>query len=846
VRTCRSCGRQNADDRDFCVCGEYLRWEPTSMLPATPAPAATTDAWPTDAAPTDAAPTDVAPPRPDAPATPAPGGPAGDAPRGRAAPEPVALTLRVPGDQASAPLDDVRLAVEPGGRAVLLALVRNQDAIVDNYDISVVGLPPDWYAVLPPTVYLVPFGAGGTYEQEVEIHVHPPRSAQAEARTWTFDVCVWSRAHQLQAAAAPASVDVAPYLELRTDLTPDRVRRRRQAPFSLGVENRANAAAQVELSAADADGECSFHFAQTDVTVAPGERVEVPFVVRPPRQIWIGRARDRPFEATAQARGGDDPLPPQPGVFRQRSWLPAWLLAVVPLLAAAAAAVLLLVPKKVTVPNLTQASSRFAVEQALVKARLNPVPKVEKVNAGGAPGTIVAQTPAAGSKVRVGTPVTIEMVVGSSQVTVPSVVGKKVQEAAGALDRVGLKLGEMLPAPPDPAATIQSQIPPAGKKANRGDAVLLFVVHAAQGAGTTATTPGATTSGPSLGPPVAVPAIAAGQSVQAAAASLAQAGVLPTTVQRIGSAPPGTLTGTVPAAGASVPRGSTVQLVVSAGFPELLFDTADGLMQVTAAGAAPAPVPGTGRGDDEATWSADGTHIAYRSGDALMLATPGQPGTPLLQPDAGQAFHDPAFAPQGHVLAFVRRTATASSLCLVDVQASVGAPACVDDPDMVLGRSITWSQDGTRILVAGQAKGRPNTFGLVLYTSAKPFSTTAADWGKGTVVTDARRPDVGALAAAFSPDGKRLAAAANFGGTFQLYLTTADDVALRHAKLVPVPACQLTWQPDGQGLAVVQTPNCAADAHGSLVLVDPAHPEKPVQVAPLGAHPAWQPLPPSA
>ncbi len=33
MRTCPSCGRENPDGNDFCQCGEYLRWEPTSYRP---------------------------------------------------------------------------------------------------------------------------------------------------------------------------------------------------------------------------------------------------------------------------------------------------------------------------------------------------------------------------------------------------------------------------------------------------------------------------------------------------------------------------------------------------------------------------------------------------------------------------------------------------------------------------------------------------------------------------------------------------------------------------------------------------------------------------------------------
>ena len=78
--------------------------------------------------------------------------------------------------------------VDPGGRTRVLALVRNQSGIVDNYELSVRGLPDDWWSIFPNTVYLVPFGTSGTYEQEVEIHLHPPRTPEAEARIWELEV----------------------------------------------------------------------------------------------------------------------------------------------------------------------------------------------------------------------------------------------------------------------------------------------------------------------------------------------------------------------------------------------------------------------------------------------------------------------------------------------------------------------------------------------------------------------------------------------------------------------------------------------------------------------------------
>jgi beta-lactam-binding protein with PASTA domain len=805
------------------------------MLPAAAAPAAPSAA-PADEPPAvapAAAATGAAPP-PPAQEPPAAAPPPVAEP---IAPDAVALTLRRPEGDFDDAGGTVTIAVEPGGRMSIQALVRNQSSIVDNYDIAVVGLPDGWWSVSPPTVYLVPMGSRGTYEQEIEVRIHPPRTADAQARTWPFDVVVSSRAHAAQAAAAPANVEVVPYHDLRTDLQPDRRRGRRKARFTFAAENRANSHIDVAFTAADADGECQFHFAQPAVTIAPGERVEVPLIVRPPRNLWLGRPIDRQFEATAQPQGADTPLPPRMGTYRQRPWLPAWMAVVAPLLVVALALFLLLAPKKVSVPDLTKASSRFAVEQKLVKAGLNPVPNVVTVTGTGKPGAIIAQTPAAGKKVRRGSKVTIQVVVGSTSIVVPSVVGLKVAQAAAKLDAVGLKLGEMLPPPPDPKATVGSQIPAAGKTAQAGAAVMVFVVHGAKG-GVAAGAPGAAAA--AGGKPTPVPNLA-GKPLAAAAAALAAAKLLPVEVQQYSSAKPGTLVRTVPASGAKLPPGSKVQLIVSAGFPLLVFDTTTGLMSVKGSGGTPAPLAGTNPGDNEATWSADGSHIAYISRGDVVLAVPGKPGSVIVH-RAGAQFRDPTFAPAGRLLTVVRRKGNDGDLCLALVGASTSLK-CISDPNTDLGRSVSWSPDGREILVAGHPANKPTTFGLVLYRSNVPFSPRASDWGQGVAVTDANRPGVGALAGAFSPDGKRLAVASNAGGSgFQLFVTTPDDFKLAKAKAFAVAACGLAWRPDGAELAVISNPGCQQGSAGQISRFDPSHPNRVVPLVAQGAHPAWQPL----
>ena len=343
MRVCSSCGRENPDDRDFCECGEYLRWDPTGVVqavtpevlqaaqqegqPAAQAPAADAPAeTPAPQAPTQpphpaarpAAPPvpatpgngqgATAPPAPSAPAPPAatpatmqqPAVPAAPAPPPPPAPpaqpeepDPAAISLRLPeGEQVNLG-ETLAMGVEPGQRARLLALVRNQSGIVDNYELSVRGLPSEWWSIFPNTVYLVPFGTSGTYEQEVEIHFHPPRAAEAEARMWELEVVGESKAYNRQAAAAPLHLGIQPFEEFKTKLSPERVSGRKKAQFNVAVKNTANAPVTVALDAADPDNELDYKFTPATMEIPPGQSIKSKMLVKPPRQKWIGRPEEK-------------------------------------------------------------------------------------------------------------------------------------------------------------------------------------------------------------------------------------------------------------------------------------------------------------------------------------------------------------------------------------------------------------------------------------------------------------------------------------------------------------------------------------------------------------------------
>jgi len=200
-----------------------------------------------------------------------------------------------------------------------------------------------------------------------------------------------------------------------------------------------------------------------------------------------------------------------------------------------------LVVSGVTVPNvvgLTQATA----QTGLITAGLT-VGTVTTTPSTTVPiGSVISQTPVAGSIRAPGSAVALVVSLGT---TVPTVVGSTQAAAQAALTTTGLTVGTVTQAhsPTVPIGTVISQTPPAGTNLSPGSAVNLVV---------------------SLG--VAVPNVV-GSTQAAAQTALTTAGLTVGTVTQVNSAtvPAGTVISQNPVAGVNVSPGSGVALVVSLG-----------------------------------------------------------------------------------------------------------------------------------------------------------------------------------------------------------------------------------------------------------------------------------------
>jgi len=166
-------------------------------------------------------------------------------------------------------------------------------------------------------------------------------------------------------------------------------------------------------------------------------------------------------------------------------------------------------PSPVRVPD-TVGQSRAAAEAALDTAELALGAVTQQVSATQTPETVLSQSPAAGSMLRVGGKVNIVVAKAPKDVAVPAVVGQNQTEAAAALGRAGFT-PKSVTAPTLEASqvgVVLKQSPAAGAQAPKGAAVTI-TVGVLGGATTptpTTTTPTTPTTTGATGPTAPAPA----------------------------------------------------------------------------------------------------------------------------------------------------------------------------------------------------------------------------------------------------------------------------------------------------------------------------------------------------
>ena len=466
----------------------------------------------------------------------------------------------------------------------------------------------------------------------------------------------------------------------------------------------------------------------------------------------------------------------------------------------------LFLPRNVTVPEVTGAKSAFEAEQKLTEAELKlaPAPKQE-VSTEAPPGTVISQTPAAGEKAEKDSEVAILIAIGDGNATVPKITGLELVTADKALRSAKLTVGQITPQPPDPDGTDRESDPRRRRRRADGHADQRIFRHSPPlpRAWTARQEKNAAEKAAKKAVGGPVPAVKPGTTAAALSQQVAALGIVPKTVNAYNKAERGTVFATDPRAGTELEAGDTLTLFVSAGLPQLAFDDGETSCWSTANAK---PLDSIARGsavEKDPTFAPAGRRVAYTTDAQIYVID-------LDKPDRGRA---PAHRRRARSTAIPRglRPSTATSspwprptdgeseLCFGAITARRMAPSCKPEPGTLITRAIHWTRGGREILAFARRDALGQS-GIMRWRSTRPYSTRPGDWSAGAFVTDVSTPGEGAVDAAVSPDGKRLAVAANFGSdAFRLYLTRAGDFPLSQAKETRLRACKIAWRARFQG-----------------------------------------------
>ena len=214
---------------------------------------------------------------------------------------------------------------------------------------------------------------------------------------------------------------------------------------------------------------------------------------------------------------------------------------------------------KLTVPNVVGLPVAKAVRK-LQAAGLGWNQRV--VFASARPGRVTSERPAAGAAVKKGATIALTVSKGPQRVVVPSVVGRRRDDAIAQLRRAGLHAAVFSVPARSPRGFVVAQNPQPSSKAPKGSRVRINVSQGAPAATTTTGT--GTTTTTTAAATVKVPRVI-GLSQSAAQRRLHAAGLRVRTAYVASSKPAGTVVAQRPAPGTSLRRGAAVRINVSAG-----------------------------------------------------------------------------------------------------------------------------------------------------------------------------------------------------------------------------------------------------------------------------------------
>jgi eukaryotic-like serine/threonine-protein kinase len=223
-------------------------------------------------------------------------------------------------------LDKAQFTIDPGSTASLVVHVVNQGSWVDQYQLTVEGIPAGWVKNLPRQ----PLRCMPGQDQILTLLIQPPRTPKGRMGRYRIEIVATCLEDPAQVVRSSSTLTVAPFHQFAAQLQPERLQSGN--PGRVLVTNRGNMPETYLVSWSDPANELGFEPSETKIKVEEGQIAEVKYRGRLNRGRWVGGDQLHQFNATValyQSGTGSQPeVQPQAlsGEMVSRGMIPAWLI----------------------------------------------------------------------------------------------------------------------------------------------------------------------------------------------------------------------------------------------------------------------------------------------------------------------------------------------------------------------------------------------------------------------------------------------------------------------------------------------------------------------------------------
>lgn len=172
-------------------------------------------------------------------------------------------------------LEEANLKADPGIGVVTHVTMQNQGQTASNFQVSVLGIPPEWLSSSISPVHLDP-----GEQQRFDLLIRPPRAPESKAGAYPLTVQMSRIDEPGKPAEYHATLYVNPFYQFQARMDPFNGSGREQAVYRIFLNNTGNAPLSFRMKASDLEAKCNFHFNPQEMIVPPGEEKSVELIVQ--------------------------------------------------------------------------------------------------------------------------------------------------------------------------------------------------------------------------------------------------------------------------------------------------------------------------------------------------------------------------------------------------------------------------------------------------------------------------------------------------------------------------------------------------------------------------------------